>query len=307
MNPEGTKLTVVVGGYGTEYEPIISKNDMTCLPIISSYHGTRVIVYDIDESSLTELSQSNIHGYHVDSYMVGSNLHIVTKMTLNTWEYFSNPLQRWTFEDMTDDEYVATATLKAEEIMPEFVSKLIDLVSEEDKVSLIRLSTFVDPILDPISDYTTITQVNSIDTGNIGSENDMSLNVSKSLVLQSGNTGYVYATDEWIWVTDQSWAWNLEKGEYTEKTMLLGFRLDGATSSFAVIGSVPGTLLSQFSIDFVKDKDNVKRICANCDYSKSLSKRMVGCSSTSFHAGYFHGRRRRRSSQRKRSRRIFDI
>mmetsp|Transcript_17969 Transcript_17969/g.20114 ORF Transcript_17969/g.20114 Transcript_17969/m.20114 type:complete len:136 (-) Transcript_17969:125-532(-) len=106
MNPEGTKLTVVVGGYGTEYEPIISKNDMTCLPIISSYHGTRVIVYDIDESSLTELSQSNIHGYHVNSYMVGSNLHIVTKMTLNTWEYLSNPLQRWTFEDMTDDEYV---------------------------------------------------------------------------------------------------------------------------------------------------------------------------------------------------------
>jgi len=104
----------------------------------------------------------------------------------------------------------------------------------------------------------TITQVNSIDTGNIGSENDMSLNVSKSLVLQSGNTGYVYATDEWIWVTDQSWAWNLEKGEYTEKTMLLGFRLDGATSSFAVIGSVPGSLLSQFSIDFVKDKDDVK-------------------------------------------------
>mmetsp|Transcript_44774 Transcript_44774/g.50752 ORF Transcript_44774/g.50752 Transcript_44774/m.50752 type:complete len:179 (+) Transcript_44774:1494-2030(+) len=86
----------------------------------------------------------------------------------------------------------------------------------------------------------------------------MSLNISKSLVLQSGNTGYVYATDEWIWVTDQSWAWNLEKGEYMEQTRLLGFRLDGATSTFGVIGSVPGSLLSQFSIDFVTDKDKDK-------------------------------------------------
>mmetsp|Transcript_656 Transcript_656/g.737 ORF Transcript_656/g.737 Transcript_656/m.737 type:complete len:167 (+) Transcript_656:1138-1638(+) len=86
----------------------------------------------------------------------------------------------------------------------------------------------------------------------------MSLNISKSLVLQSGNTGYVYATDEWIWVTDQSWAWNLEKGEYMEQTRLLGFRLEGATSTFGVIGSVPGSLLSQFSIDFVTDKDKDK-------------------------------------------------
>lgn len=261
MNPEGTKLVVVAGGYGSEFQPIISERDMIRLPIIHNYMETRVIIYDIDESLLTEHSQSNMNGYHVDSYMVGSNLHVVTKMTLNTWEYLSNPLQRWTFEDMTSDEYVAAATLKAEEIMPEFVSKLVNLVSdEEDKVALTRLSAFVDPIADPISDYTTMTQVNSIDTNNIiGSENDnMSLNVSKSLVLQSGNNGYVYATDEWIWVTDQSWAWNLEKGEYMEKTMLLGFRLDGATSSFGVIGSVPGSLLSQFSIDFVTDKDNAK-------------------------------------------------
>jgi len=261
MNPDGTKLIVVAGGYGNEYKPTFSERDVIRLPIIQNYMETRVIIYDIDESVLTELSQSTMNGYHVDSYMVGSNLHVVTKMTVNTWEYLSRPLQRWTFEDMTSDEYVAAATLKAEEILPEFVINLVDLVSdEEDNVALTRLSAFVDPSADPISDYSTMTQVNSIDTNNIiGSEiDDMSLNVSKSLVLQSGNTGYVYATDEWIWVTDQSWAWNLEKGEYMEQTRLLGFRLDGATSTFGVIGSVPGSLLSQFSIDFVTDKDKDK-------------------------------------------------
>jgi len=59
-------------------------------------------------------------------------------------------------------------------------------------------------------------------------------------------------------VTDQGWALNLEEGKYAEQTMLLGFRLDGASSTFDAIGSIPGSLLSQFSIDFVRDNDNAK-------------------------------------------------
>jgi len=116
MNPQGTKLTVVVDGYGVEHQATSSKNGMT-LPIVNNYLGTRVIVYGIEGSTLTELAQTDINGYYVDSYMVGNNVHIVTKMRLNTWEYFSNPLQRWAFQDITNDEYIAAAILKAEEIM----------------------------------------------------------------------------------------------------------------------------------------------------------------------------------------------
>ena len=156
---------------------------------------------------------------------------------------------------MTKDEYVAAATIKAEEIMPGFVNKVIDIISdEEDNIALSPLAVFADKL----SDYTTITQVNSFDTSNIGSDGDMALNISKSLVLQPGNTGYVYAAEGWIWVADQGWVWNLEEGKYAEQTMLLGFRLDGASSTFAAVGSVPGSLLNQFSIDFVKDKEDGK-------------------------------------------------
>ena len=131
---------------------------------------------------------------------------------------------------MTKDEYVAAATIKAEEIMPGFVNKVKDIVTdEEDNIVLSPLAVFADKI----SDYTTITQVNSVDTSNIGSDGDMALNISKSLVLQPGNTGYVYAAEGWIWVADQGWVWNLEKGNYAEQTTLLGFRLDGASSTFA--------------------------------------------------------------------------
>jgi len=273
MNPQGTKLTAVVSGYGEEYETInYNKNDNMTRPIVHHYLGTRVIVFGIEGSTLTELSQTDINGYHVDSYMVGSNVHIVTKMGLNTLDYLSDPLRRWkTFQDMTNDEYVAAATLKAEEIMPEFVNKVVDIVTVEGKIVLSRLAVFADSISESSDDTniddlfgcnvatTTITQVNSFDTGTIGSEDDMTLNISKSLVLQPGNTEYVYVTDEWIWVADQGWAWNVEEGKYAEQTMLLGFRLDGSSSTLAAVGSVPGSLLSQFSIDFVRDKnDNAK-------------------------------------------------
>ena len=50
---------------------------------------------------------------------------------------------------MTNDEYIAAATLKAEEIMPEFVNQLIDIVTtEEDTILLSRLAVFVDSISD---------------------------------------------------------------------------------------------------------------------------------------------------------------
>lgn len=264
MNPQGNKLTVVVGGYGREYETIYSKNDIT-LPIIHSYMGTRIIVYDVEGDTFTKLSQKDVNGYHVDSYAVGNNVHVVTKMSLNTYDHLSRYLQRWTFRGMDDDEYMEAAILKAEEIIPDFVDEVMDIITVDENVILSRLAVFVDSISDSSDTYIsdlfgggiadTITQVNSFDMSTTGSNENMELNISKAAVLQPGYSGYVYATDEWIWVTDQGWNWDIEENKYAEKTMLLGFRFNGASSTFSAVGSAEGRLLSQFSIDFVKNED----------------------------------------------------
>jgi hypothetical protein len=264
MNPQGNKLTVVVGGYGTEYDSINSRNDIT-RPIIHSYMGTRIIVYDIEGDTFTKLSQKDVNGYHVDSYAVGNNVHVVTKMSLNTYDHLTRYLQRWTFRGMDDDEYIEAAILKAEEIIPDFVDNVIDIVTVDGNVILSRLAVFADSISDSSDTYMsdlfgggiadTITQVNSFDMSTTGSQENMELNVSKAAILQPGYSGYVYATDEWIWVTDQGWNWDIEESKYAEKTMLLGFRFNGASSTFSAVGSVEGRLLSQFSIDFVKNED----------------------------------------------------
>ena len=264
MNPLGDKLTVVVSGYGTEYDPI--KDGMIITrPIIYSYMETRIIVYDIEGDKLTKLSQKDVNGYHVDSYAVGNNVHVVTKMSLNTYDHLTTYLQRYAFKGMDDDEYIEAAILKAEEIIPDFVDNVMDVVTVDGNVILSRLAVFVDSISDSSDTYMsdlfgggiadTITQVNSFDMSTTGSEENMELVVSKAATLQPGNSGYVYATDEWIWVTDQGWNWDIEENKYAEKTMLLGFRFNGASSTFSAVGSVEGRLLSQFSIDFVKSED----------------------------------------------------
>jgi hypothetical protein len=255
INPEGSKLTVI----SSEYHLPIYGGHTGADPIIENSSETRVTIFSIDGSTLTEISHTYIDGYPANSYAVGNNVHVVTRMTLQTWTYINNHLYRYNFEDdlanseniLTNEEYVAVATRRAEEIMPEFVDKVIELVTEEDEIILSRLIGF----RNSVNDYKSVTQVSSFDINKVSNEDGMELHASKSLTFQAGMEEHCFATDEWIWVSHLKYGWGPLKLEYLEYTMLLGFRLDGASSTFAAVGSVPGHLLNQFSIDFVKDDD----------------------------------------------------
>ena len=243
MNPAGNKLTVIASEWGNYQQ----------YSLVDHARQTQVTVFAIEGSSLTQISRTYIDGYHSNAYSVGDNVHIVTRDSLRIWSYIDDPLSRYMFDEfdgvLTNEEYVAKATEKAEEIIPRFVDDVIDLVTEGDEIVLSRLVAFPESI----KDYKSITQITSFDTSNVVGKGDLELHTSKSLVLQPGNTAYVYATDEWIWVADESWSWGFEDQGSLQETMLLGFRLDGASSKFAAVGTVPGQLLNQFSIDFTKD------------------------------------------------------
>ena len=143
------------------------------------------------------------------------------------------------------------------------------LVTVDDDIMLSRLSVFTDslPAVDDADEEQTsdlpfyytdiladsITQVISFDSGAV--EQGTELAVSVSTVMQPGSWGYVYATTDWLWVADEGWSWIEEERAHAQKTMLQGFRLNGPSSSLAAVGSVPGSLLSQFAIDFVSGAD----------------------------------------------------
>lgn len=241
MNPEGNKLTVIASDWGRYRQG----------SLVDNAGQTQVTIFNIEGSSLTQISQTYIDGYHSNSYSVGNNVHVVTKAALRTWSHIDDHLSRWNMDgDLTNAEYFETATRIAEEkVIPTFVDKVVNLVTDGDEIFLAQLVAFPESI----KDYKSITQVSSFDTSMVVEKGDLELVTSKSMVLQPGHTAYVYATNDWIFVADESYSWGLDRQDYLLQTMLLGFRLDGASSEFAAVGTMPGQLLSQFSIDFANN------------------------------------------------------
>jgi Beta propeller domain len=265
LSVDGTRLTAVVGGYGME---LAAAEDS--FPVIYDYLATRLIVYDIEGGTLTQISQTDINGSHRNSYSVGDDVHIVTHSSLNTYSYLVEPLSRWNpaFQNMTSDEYEAAATALAEELIPDFVQKILDLFTVDGEIVLARLAVFASSISEnsetDLSIFgpgivNAITEVVSFDMTTPTSNNG-DLGLSRSATMQPGSWGFVYATNDWIWVADQSWTWVKDEETYVQETFLLGFKLnDGATSTFATVGSVPGSILNQFAVDFIDD-DGVELI-----------------------------------------------
>jgi plastocyanin len=95
LDSTNQRLVAVVSGYGINYyyyggypEATTSSGDTSVFfpPIVSDSKQTKIIVYSIGEGGeLTEVSQKTVDGNHVNSYSVGSNIHIVTRTYLNVW------------------------------------------------------------------------------------------------------------------------------------------------------------------------------------------------------------------------------
>lgn len=258
LSTDGTRLTALVGGYGMELVQALPSP-----PVIYDYLATRIIVYDIVGGNLTVVSQTDINGYHRNSYSVGDDVHVVTGAGLDTYTYLVDPLSPWNpaFAGMTIEEYAAAAIALAEKIIPEFVEKILALYTVNGEIVLSRLSVFSSSISgDTEADLSVIgsgivsaiTEVASFDMMTLSASGD--LGISRSATMQPGGWGYVYATPDWIWVADQGYNWVEKDQTYLQETFLVGFKLmAGATSSFSVIGKVPGAIINQFAVDFVND------------------------------------------------------
>merc|ERR1711937_1125593 len=85
LNPEGSKLIVIASDYGMYTKSLD-------ISIIDNPLQTQVTIFEIQGGSLSEISQTHIDGHHVDSYSVGNNVHVVTRMMLNTWNFFRDDL-----------------------------------------------------------------------------------------------------------------------------------------------------------------------------------------------------------------------
>jgi hypothetical protein len=250
---EGDKLTVITSGYG--YGLSLELDEPS---VLYDYLDTLIQVYDINGGDIAQISTKYVNGSFRDAFSVDGNAHIVTQSGLNTYEYLVSPLQRYhpRFTGMSDEEYLAEATRMAElELIPHFVEQLL---ASLDGVDLARLSLFAETISGK-SDIenavfaeglaNAVTQVFSFDMmGTIEEE----LATSTAACFQPSSWGYVYASQGMIIVAGESWNWIQDFETSGQTTYFVGFEVDGASSTPALVGSVPGYLISPYAIDFVE-------------------------------------------------------
>lgn len=250
---EGEKLTVIGSGYG--YGLSLELDEPS---VLYDYLDTLIQVYDINGGDMVQLSTEYVNGSFRDAFSIDGNTHIVTQSGLNTYDYLTSPVQRYQsrFTGMSDEEYLAEATRLAEvELIPHFVEQLL---ASLDGVDLARLSLFADSISGK-SDIESavftegvanaVTQVISFDMMDI-TEGELAM--STAACFQPSSWGYVYASQGMIIVAGESWNWFEDFETSGQTTYFVGFKLDGASSTPALVGSVPGYLISPYAIDFVE-------------------------------------------------------
>ena len=231
--------------------------------IIHGYLAIRIQVYDTSDlatngGKLKLLNETDINGIFYDCRVVGSNVHLVTMATLDTYISLIAPLSKWQpyFMQLSNDEYVVAAIKLAEEkLIPTFVDQLVEDVFSNGKIDLARVnllqsqisnSTDMDQYMYGEGLLNFLMQVVSFDLSDTLSKN---LTLSLAGAFQSTRLCTIYATEETLFVIEEIFNSNLLLGGSTKTTYLLGFKLDGATSTPYAVGSFDGYLEDQDSAD----------------------------------------------------------
>jgi len=246
---DSSRLVVIVDGYGQTKRTEAKIESSILYDLLS----TNVRVYDTSTlpSMLTLVTEFDINGVFQDARAIGENVHIVTTTSVNMWDSLYYPLQKWSnsFDPtLTDDEYLLAATeLATTKLIPEFKAKLAEEVKLLGDPKLVKISLW-ESVLTGMEDnlfggqaFQAYTQVTSF----AATAPD-----TKSLAgsFMPTSWGYTYSTTEMLIFSGEGWDYLPDKDATGPTTYFLGFALDGATATPAAIGSVPGSLLSQYSL-----------------------------------------------------------
>jgi len=226
---DGNRLTVVGGVYGGLY------NDML-LPEIYPYimeQTTYAYIYDIsNRASIKMIRKIEVSGEYLTSRKVGSCLYLIAN------KYTSY------YRIMEGDK----------NIEPYYVDSAIG--TGVNKITLDKIPYF------PQCPSTNFITIAAIDTASA----DKKANVTSYL----GYGENVYASKDNIYITAGSYDIKPLTGlvpDYTQKTELYKFAMDGSGVEYAGSGEVPGYVLNQFSMD---EYNGIFRIATNGNDKNNL-------------------------------------
>jgi Beta propeller domain len=252
---ESNRLVVIVDGYGSSNR--VAFNLTSQNTVLNDLLATHVRVYDTtslaSSGELTLVKAVDFNGAFQDARAVGDNIHVVTSSYVNSYYWLSEPLQRWNNNfapDLSEEDYKSQAgALAKDKLIPSFVDQLMKDVTMFGTPKLVRISLW-QSILSGMEDtifsdgvFQAYTQVTSF----AATDADLSLSLSGSFMPSS--YGYTYSTPEMLIFSAQGWNYMPEKSATGPTTYFLGMKLTGATATPVAVGSLPGSLINQYSLD----------------------------------------------------------
>jgi uncharacterized secreted protein with C-terminal beta-propeller domain len=213
-----------------------------------------VYIYDVSNMSLVKTV--NLNGTFVTARAIEDNVHIVTSKYIDTY-ILTQDLDPWRDDiygfNVTEPQYRA----KAQEIASKRVQEFVDSITQGlDCTSFQQIVLFqnIDAELEFASMLDSIVAVTSIDT----KSDSIATSVSNVMLPGSGYT--VFASAEYLILAVQGWLYSEIAAEVT---YLISYKLDGQSANATSLGTVPGYVLNQFSIDHaVYDGENYLRVAS---------------------------------------------
>ena len=281
-----SRLVAIVSGYSNSGE-----SERTTL---YGANATRILVYSTESlgttGELVQLHQKDLNGNYRDARTIGDSVHLVTATGLDVYSGIAGPLERWrvNFVDLDDEAYIEQArTLAETELIPAFVAQFVADISFEGQLptlarvglwqSILPNETSVEDFIyanRPVVD--TYLQVSSF---NITDSVEDGLGISISGALTPSSWGHTYTTPDMLIFASRAWNWVGELGGSVDTTYLMGFALNGTSSTPAAVGSVPGYINDPLALDI---HDGHLRIATTIENMAVTPLPQVSLNDTSF-------------------------
>jgi hypothetical protein len=263
------RLVVFVDGYGDVLRWSLDDN-----PLLLSYLGTRVLVYDTSAlavgGSLIFINQKDINGYLSKARRIGSNIHVVTMSTIDTFRLFEGPLSRQSVGAVTDATYIASVRRMAETLsIPAFVTGLTNEIIVNGtlpnilRMSIVQTECGNNPAASLVYQdglHKFYVQVSSLDLNTLAAEPStepgaLVMNITGAFLPYFG--AHVYSAVDTLIFSIQGIDFVSRSLDYYEFTYLMAWDLNGPSAEVRAVGRVPGALLNDYALDVV---DNIVRI-----------------------------------------------
>jgi len=235
-------------------------------PKMISSDMTGTFLYQIDKlnGSLTLIESKSLRGDYQNARSIGGKAYVVTNSYVNSYD-LTSPLDRYNkdYWNMTDDEYVLAAEVRAAEYLPKFAKQLmVELFGEKEndgtidenscrnivKLSLMQNGDNANTTSDPTSGsgvLNAFAQVLSFDMHSTLFYKNMGI----AGAFLPTNDLDVYANDDMLILGGRGWTYT-NWYDWSEYTYLMGFEYQNGITKPSAVGKIPGYTLNQFSMDF---------------------------------------------------------